>query len=281
MRKRLPTGGQHTQTWTNWEAKAFVALGIDLYITVASNQHNNTHQYNLEHNAKKFKSGESNHIDIRLSISSLYPHIYFTSSIIGFIAFFLLILDAWVQHPYSLETTVMERLCKVPFHLGNFPGHEYSFRTPQTKKKTIHNANKLSILHLYTLLWSTPVLFILLKVRSANTWDRGTELFRKEVLELCARKNRGLAVKDVAMSIKNSDFWQHDFLSQGFQNFFVSIYTHVFQSTKSLRRKPRNIKKKEKEKEKKQVYLWLTNLALHLQNRPACKRKTEVGRRSS
>jgi CRISPR/Cas system-associated protein endoribonuclease Cas2 len=83
------------------------------------------------------------------------------------------------------------------------------------------------------------------------------------------------------MSIKNSDFWQHDFLSQGFQNFFVSIYTHVFQSTKSLRRKPRNIKKKEKEKEKKQVYLWLTNLALHLQNRPACKRKTEVGRRSS
>jgi hypothetical protein len=121
----------------------------------------------------------------------------------------------------------MERLCKVPFHLGNFPGHEYSFRTPQTKKKTIHNANKLSILHLYTLLWSTPVLLILLKVRSANTWDRGTELFRKKVLELCARKNRGLAVKDAAMSIRNNDFRQQDFLSQGFQSFSVSIYTHV------------------------------------------------------
>jgi len=52
-------------------------------------------------------------------------------------------------------------------------------------------------------------------------------------------------------------------------------------STESPRRKPRNIKKKEKEKEKKQVYLWLTNPTLHLQNRPACKRRTEVGRRSS
>jgi CRISPR/Cas system-associated protein endoribonuclease Cas2 len=95
------------------------------------------------------------------------------------------------------------------------------------------------------------------------------KLFRKEVLELCARKNRGLAVKDATMSIKNSDFRQHDFLSQGFHSFSVSIYTHVSQSTESPRRKPRNIKKKEKEKEKKQVYLWLTNPTLHLQNRPA------------
>jgi hypothetical protein len=51
-------------------------------------------------------------------------------------------------------------------------------------------------------------------------------------------------------------------------------------STESPRRKPRNIEKKKEEK-KKQVYLWLTNPALHLQNRPACKRRTEVGRRSS
>ncbi len=70
-------------------------------------------------------------------------------------------------------------------------------------------------------------------------------------------KNRGLAVKDAAMSIKNNDFRQQDFLSQGFQSFSVSIYTHVSQSTGSPRRKPRNIEKKEKEKEKekKQVYL--------------------------
>ncbi len=88
-------------------------------------------------------------------------------------------------------------------------------------------------------------------------------------------------VKDIAMSIRNNDFRQHDFLFQGFQSFSVSIYTHVSQSTKSPRRKPRNIEKKEKEKEKKQVYLWLTNLALHFQNRPVCKRRIEVGRRSS
>jgi hypothetical protein len=61
------------------------------------------------------------------------------------------------------------------------------------------------------------------------------------------------------------------------------IYTHVSQSTESPRRKPRNIEKKEKEKEKekKQVYPWLTNPALHLQNKPTCKRRTEVGRRSN
>jgi CRISPR/Cas system-associated protein endoribonuclease Cas2 len=81
------------------------------------------------------------------------------------------------------------------------------------------------------------------------------------------------------MSIRNSDFRQHDFLSQGFQSFSVSIYTHVSQSTKSPRRKPRNVEKKEKEK--KQVYMWLTNPALHLQNKLACKKRTEVGRRSS
>jgi hypothetical protein len=107
------------------------------------------------------------------------------------------------------------------------------------------------------------------------------KLFKKEVLELCAKKNRGLAVKDAAMSIRNSDFRQQDFLSQGFQSFFVSIYTHVSQSIESPRRKPRNIEKKEKEKEKKQVYLWLTNPAVHLQNRPACKLRTKVGRKSS
>jgi len=83
------------------------------------------------------------------------------------------------------------------------------------------------------------------------------------------------------MSIRNNNFQQQDFLSQGFQSFSVLIYTHVSQSTEFPKRKPRNIEKKEKEKEKKQVYLRLTNLALHLQNRPACKRRTEVGRRSS
>jgi CRISPR/Cas system-associated protein endoribonuclease Cas2 len=81
------------------------------------------------------------------------------------------------------------------------------------------------------------------------------------------------------MSIRNSDFRQQDFLSQGFQSFSVSIYTHVSQSTESPRRKPRNIEKKEKEK--KQVYMWLTNPTLHLQSRPACKQRIEVGRRSN
>ncbi len=65
--------------------------------------------------------------------------------------------------------------------------------------------------------------------------------------------------------------------------FRVSLFRsiHMFlKSTESPRRKPRNIEKKKEEK-KNQVYLWLTNPALHLQNKPDCKRRTEVGRRSS
>jgi len=60
------------------------------------------------------------------------------------------------------------------------------------------------------------------------------------------RKNRGLAVKDAAMSIKNSDFRQQDFLSQGFQSFSVSIYTHVSQKHRISKKKA---KKHRKERE--------------------------------
>jgi len=65
-------------------------------------------------------------------------------------------------------------------------------------------------------------------------------------LELCARKNRGLAVKeDAAMSIRNSDFRQQDFLSQGFQSFSVSIYTHVSQKHRISKKKAKKHRKEE------------------------------------
>jgi hypothetical protein len=93
-----------------------------------------------------------------------------------------------------------------------------------------------------TIVSKTKQSVVLQLVRSAN---RGTELFRKEVLELCARKNRGLAVKDAAMSIRNSDFRQQDFLSQGFQSFSVSIYTQVSQKHRISKKKAKKHRKEE------------------------------------
>ncbi len=71
-----------------------------------------------------------------LSINSLNPHIFFTSSIIGFIAFFLLILDAWVQE-YGCWNHCHGAFVQSAFPFGKFSWTWIFIQDTPNQKKTI------------------------------------------------------------------------------------------------------------------------------------------------